>query len=57
VLLYLYSKRRKTKDYEELLSKEITARLKQGYTKEQILSSANKAGWPRKMVKDILKRL
>ncbi len=57
VLLYLYSKRRREREYDELLASQIAARLKQGYSKEQILSSAKKAGWPRKMVKDILKRL
>lgn len=57
VLYYLYSKKRKAREFEELLASEITARLKQGYSKEQILSSAKKAGWPRKMVKEILKRL
>ncbi len=57
VLLYLYSKRRRLREYDELLTTEITSRLKQGYTKEQILKAAKKAGWSRKVVKKILKRL
>ncbi len=43
--------------YKEFLTTVIKARLDKGYTKAQILKSAEKAGWPKAIVKKILKDL
>ena len=40
--------------YSKMLKKEIKSKLKQGYTKDQILKAAKKAKWPEDLVRDTL---
>ena len=40
--------------YAKMLKKEIKSKLKQGYTKDQILKAAKKAKWPEDLVRDTL---
>ena len=50
------SQRRKAPYYQyaKMLKKEIKSKLKQGYSKEQILEAAKKAKWPEDFVRDTL---
>lgn len=56
VSINLYRKRKPSRydSYSSFLRKEMAIRLQQGYTKEQILMSAVRSGWPEALIKNVL---